>query len=314
MLNPIIQFIFTAGGGWLEQAVNQLLEELARSKNTSFDSTWEIQNAASATTSAVTAINTTVHFNSRTNIGFDVVIHEMPFGWLQSPQEVDVTCDSLLDAVHSPIVTLVPKFVIFMTAPISNNVDNIKSMRLVNHAIYNFSRSYVPLKDGRGVQSVQVLDLGRFSLELVTHNAAMLGMLKESAEDIIQESRNRRGHDYNEHCRQSILMDHLGPALVHRLDCCSKETEMIVANSCGEIPVNFTQAKSCKKSSFSYDGMHWCLKETAGRIDAAIACIIQCSYRDMENNANECEERCNAMYMTVDPIVWNEGVDVLENH
>jgi len=63
--------------------------------------------------------------------------------------------------------------------------------------------------------------------------------------------------------------------------------------------------------------MHWCLKETAGRINAAIACIKQCSYRDVENNAdnaNECEERCNYMYMTVDPIFWNDGVDVLENH
>ena len=49
--------------------------------------------------------------------------------------------------------------------------------------------------------------------------------------------------------------------------------------------------------------MHWCLKETAGRINAAIACIKQCSYRDVENNAdnaNECEERCNYMYMTAD--------------
>jgi hypothetical protein len=264
------------------------------------------------------ATNTTIHSNSQTNIGFDVIIHQIPFGWLQSPQEADVTYDSLLDAAHSTHRYFGAKVVIFMTAPISNNVDNItKSMRLVNHAVYNFSRSYVPRKDGRGIQSVQVLDLGRFSLELVTHNAAALGMLKGSAEDIIQESRNGRGHDYYEQSRQSILMDHLGPALVHRLDCCSKETEMIVVNSCGELPVNFTQTKSCKKSSSSYDGMHWCLKETAGRINAAIACIIQCSYRDMENNAdnaNECEERCNAMYMTVDPIVWNEGVDVLENH
>ena len=138
----------------MEQDVNQLLEELALSKTTTFD-TGEIQNITSATTFAVTAgaTDTTIHSTSQTNISFDVVIHEMPFGWLQSPQEADMTYNSLLDAVHSTHRYFGAKVLIFMTVPISNNVDNTtKSMRLVNHAVYNFSRSFVPRKDGRGVQ------------------------------------------------------------------------------------------------------------------------------------------------------------------
>ena len=58
------------------------------------------------------------------------------------------------------------------------------------------------------------------------------------------------------------------------------------------------------------DGMHWCImKETGGRLNAGLACLIQCSLiidgRDDEKRA--CQRRCNVQYMSLAPVPWENG-------
>ena len=44
----------------------------------------------------------------------------------------------------------------------------------------------------------------------------------------------------------------------------------------------------CKSSSrISADGMHWCMKETGGRLNAALACLLQCSLKDGESTNDD---------------------------
>ena len=55
--------------------------------------------------------------------------------------------------------------------------------------------------------------------------------------------------------------------------------------------------------------MHWCMKETGGRLNAGLACLIQCSLiidgRDDEKRA--CQRRCNVQYMSLAPVPWENG-------
>jgi hypothetical protein len=66
----------------------------------------------------------------------------------------------------------------------------------------------------------------------------------------------------------------------------------------------------------SIDGMHWCMESLGGRIMAATACLLQCSFiaigssdkNDIDNGnvtkmktkqaQLECEQRCNEEFMS----------------
>ena len=71
-----------------------------------------------------------------------------------------------------------------------------------------------------------------------------------------------------------------------------------------------------KKSCITADGQHWCAKVTGGRINAALACLLRCSFVEVEEEdgnieeMKECEWRCNKQYMSLAPVRWEDAEEI----
>jgi len=88
-----------------------------------------------------------------------------------------------------------------------------------------------------------------------------------------------------------------------------------IGQSCGD-------ANCTIQSSITYDGQHWCMSQFAGRLNAGVACLARCSLPS--NNGGEelpteskamrsCERSCNAQYMSLVPIRWENGQETTVN-
>ena len=58
--------------------------------------------------------------------------------------------------------------------------------------------------------------------------------------------------------------------------------------------------------------MHWCTQATGGRLNAALACLLRCSFRtDYDDSAademKDCKWRCNKQYMSLAPVLWDDA-------
>lgn len=61
--------------------------------------------------------------------------------------------------------------------------------------------------------------------------------------------------------------------------------------------------------------------DTRGTISTGLACLLQCSLMKdtilvggQDNALNVCERRCNARYMTLDPVTWQIGKEFNVNN
>jgi len=88
-----------------------------------------------------------------------------------------------------------------------------------------------------------------------------------------------------------------------------------IGHTCGD-------AKCAKWSVITSDGIHWCMDILGGRLNAALACLLRCSLRDIEefDDIVVCEKRCNQQYMSLNEISWDDAQQVnveltgYENH
>jgi hypothetical protein len=91
-----------------------------------------------------------------------------------------------------------------------------------------------------------------------------------------------------------------------------------IGHSCGD--------KNCTiQSTITLDGQHWCMDVSAGRLNAGLACLVQCSLlssyddgelqqRTMDSKTMiDCERSCNAQYMSLDPVRWENGQETVIN-
>ena len=58
--------------------------------------------------------------------------------------------------------------------------------------------------------------------------------------------------------------------------------------------------------------MHWCTQATGGRLNAALACLLRCSFgTDYDDSAademKDCKWRCNKQYMSLAPVLWDDA-------
>jgi len=268
---------------------------------------------------------------------FDVVIHQIPFGWFHKPSNVSVTYESLHEAIELSRRHFGAKIIVLQTVPIGNNVIDIPTeMDAINNVIFNYSDTFDyntnnnydydgTSQNGnngaalRPLEAVLVMDIASLSVELFKHNAASLGLINISSTDLdgVDVSIDAQGdYDY------SRIKKQLNPLLKYRTGCCHRFFPQIIGFTCAEVVANMT--KYCTRTKYSMDGHHWCLKEVGGRIHGATACLLKCasefssSFVGTSASASSpggnkelksCESRCNRQYMSLKPIPFdNSGI------
>lgn len=232
----------TPGGGWMSADVKSLNEALAHSHN-------------KISTSLSGHENEEIR-DTREKGNFDVAVFQFPFGWMEKPVADLFTFDALMDAINTCHAQFGAKTVILQTVGMQNNVIDLKSeIVAIYRAIYTFSNTYEPPKDGSGVQKIIVMDVAWLSLSLFAHNAVGLNMVDGSTLQLL----NKRDADSAEK-----LADRLNPLLSSRMDCCNKDYQQVVGFSCAEDVDEPQNTKYCKMNTYSLDGMHWCMVSSFG--------------------------------------------------
>ncbi len=297
------------GGGWMEYDVRKIKRALAAVSRTQVaeepSSFCDIQEATATRRSI--PVQPASEFED-TGVGcpeenFDVVVHEFPFSWMKKPITDWFTYEKIDEAVQLSGQQFGAKVVIVQTTPVQNNVvDMVSELKAVNDAIFNYSSTYDSnlIKENNDesgkdvkevVETVLVMDLAKFSYELFTQNAVSLGLMTYDTE-AIQEAFG-----------DNSITELLNPLITRRTKCCNQEFPQIIGYTCAEVSSQNSDPEDCIKTRYSRDGMHWCMDEVGGRINAALACLLKCV--DQENKSRDlrsCEKRCNDQYMSLNPI------------
>jgi len=281
--NNKFQLAPVPGGGWMQEHVNMLKEAMFNSTLT--------RTPRSIGTQTLKSGNKRIKGDAHSS-DFDAIILQFPYGefcnailhglnlsilflahsnsflsfvfvfsgWLERPKEQKFNSVSLQEAVITSHRVFGAKTVIMQTVPMQSNFENLyQEFVNVNKAIADFVNAYIPPEDGSGVQSVILMDLSIFSMNLFVHNAVGLNMVPATALNVLKEPISVRE-------KELLLVNYLNATLEKRLNCCHPEYKEVVAFSCGAPVADPNSTKYCQRNIFSFDGMHWCMVSFAIRI------------------------------------------------
>ena len=284
-----------AGGGWLMDDVTNLKRALYMTKSsketgklTNMTCTYREGLTTTNTTSSIVIDSTTCQEDS-----FDTVVLQIPFGWLKKPATNEIHYDSIHEAVQLSHKLFGAKAVIIQTIPVNNNViDMVEELDAINNAIFNYSNSYnyTMLAHNQNydmVEQVVVMDMAKFSYELFAHNAAGLKMINYNNKEIDEFIANGR------------LSTILNPLISKRTKCCNTDYGQIIAFACSRVR-EARKPKKCWNTLYSLDGMHWCMDKVGGKINGAVACLVQCLENKWKfGKLKDCENVCNHNFMSM---------------
>ena len=216
----------------------------------------------------------------------DVMVFHMPSGHIQIE---DVTEAALAEIVAVASELFECSAVIFVNFAwySSGALDDERKILLEqrNEVVRTFARDYAKTENSTtSVRDVEFLDFATYSKFLIEANGAGLG---------------------------------IPPNKTYSLRLAESRFKHVVAFACGEI--SLPVGKFCRPNMFSADRMHWCPETVHGRLTAGQACILGCIYNNRRDNdgdfqemleqrqkVRQCSERCNAQFMSLDPIRFNE--------
>ena len=145
-------------------------------------------------------------------------------------------------------------------------------------------------------RQIFIMDIFAYSITLFLHQSMEIGLISR---DFGNELRNKMDNaaDYDEYLNLTMSLseayNHTSPfrtgqGILHRKDG------------------HFCADKNCKTASIvTEDGMHWCIDEMGERMNAGIACLIECGLKEGERNVMSkrlCERTCNERYMNISPV------------
>jgi len=272
----------------------------------------EIEDQVNATRNA-----TTVNSYGCKEKNFDIVVHQLPLEWevltkAHPSLNASLTWEGLDETVRLSFDYLGASTIILQTSPIQNNVKNLKNLVLVNKRIWDYARGFNAntynatenfLNSSLGntevpKRKVLVMDLFAYSTFMFLQNSIEIGLISKEKGESLKTSLNQ-ATNADAFLNLTMELDHDG---VFNRTIKVGKIHRHVGQYCGDI--------DCRKQSMiSTDGMHFCLRETGGRINAGLACLVQCSINDEEGikrKLRECEKRCNSNYMSLIPIPWEE--------
>mmetsp|Transcript_5642 Transcript_5642/g.9925 ORF Transcript_5642/g.9925 Transcript_5642/m.9925 type:complete len:163 (+) Transcript_5642:93-581(+) len=145
------------------------------------------------------------------------------------------------------------------------------------------------------------MDLYSYSVDLFVQNSIEIGIITKNKGEELQ---SKLSNSVNPHEFLNLTMG-LSEAFNHTMPIRGqRQIERKIGHTCGDVNCN-------TKSMISYDGMHWCMRETGGRLNAGLACLIQCSLMNNDETRDDvvrlCERKCNARFMSLVPLSWEEN-------
>jgi len=202
---------------------------------------------------------------------------------------------------------------ILQTIPISMSLPNVSTAITTNENIWKYAkkfngesinreetetRSQSTMKSSQ--KKILVMDVFSYSVAIFLENTIANGMIpvwfgRTLIRDLSQAD------DYQTYLNltkkiDKILKSHHGGELSGEI---FKNGYVCADNTCETY------------SRISYDGLHWCMKETSGRMNAGLACLIKCSLKELqEEDFYDCERYCNRQYMSLKPLSWEDAVKV----
>lgn len=233
--------------------------------------------------------------------------------------------------------------VILQTVPINNNAQTMTELVNVNQRIWKFAKDFelnqtktsqIRVDDPGSNSSTPaqrikrrliVMDMYSYSIFMFLRNSIEIGLIDRRKGDMIQAELLDAGDPFRflnltESSLQGLfdqkrpLRRYWGRGNKVKKD--GRFIDMKVGHTCGDI--NCTT-----QSSITREGTHWCMGETAGRINAGLACLVHCSLSDDGHHDDsefkfrlrnatisrlrDCEKRCNDKYMTLVPIPWENA-------
>jgi len=213
----------------------------------------------------------------KTVSSFDAMIMRIPHGWIGLEE---ITAKSLNESVYLAHELFGVKTIVMISLPLVNNVQTLDQYLILqekNNMIRLFSQNWP--KGNGGVDWILTLEFGRFIDLLIAWNGKIMGM-----NTTLPPSEWLFAYTC---CTHGWLRRHI--ALV-----CSD----FVPNNSSE----------CIQNMISLDGMHWCMESIAGRLNAALACLLSCVYDYSgeepidASHVRACERNCNDDYMSLKPV------------
>ena len=214
------------------------------------------------------------------NIAYDVLVHRVnhPFLSAASPRGLQ---DSLVQATYYLNATVI----IFVTAHVSNNVQTVEewdNVRRLNTVFREFAKDYNSRNETQTpneVRHVLIADVERYGEELYRYNAMKLGYNSTDDAEILADKIKTRF--------KRIYPLKIGMG-------CSERVE--------------PGSRHCIQNSLFNDGMHLCMNRIGFRIEAALACLIDCAYNgdSTSKNISRCEQACNDRFLSMRPIPDDE--------
>ena len=205
---------------------------------------------------------------------------------MNHPWLLQVSSEDLQDILNQATYYLNATVVIFVTAHVNNNVKTVEdwdNLRRINTVFQEFAKDYNSRNETRTpdeVRHILIADVERYVEELLRYNAMKLGYISTDDARINSDKR--------------IIPEKLDPHEWKIAMCCAGQ---------GKPGIRF-----CVRNNLSNDGIHFCMNRIGFRVEAALACLIDCAYNDNSTNKNMqlCEQACNDQFLSLKPIPDNE--------
>uniref|UniRef100_A0A7S2UQD4 Uncharacterized protein n=2 Tax=Attheya septentrionalis TaxID=420275 RepID=A0A7S2UQD4_9STRA len=316
------------GGGWLTYDIREMKRMVHQWRPVkAIDTAW---GKSTSPCEIETPANNFSHVNGTRNMtssaakvnaysckqkDFDVVVHQLPVEWIENMYfDQSITNDVLDEVVGVSFNYLGASTIILQTIPINNNARSLDELVIVNRRIWDYARAFELNATKRNENStgtttipathrrrILVMDLYSYSVDLFVQNSIEIGIITKNKGEELQ---SKLSNSVNPHEFLNLTMG-LSEAFNHTMPIRGqRQIERKIGHTCGDVNCN-------TKSMISYDGMHWCMRETGGRLNAGLACLIQCSLMNNDETRDDvvrlCERKCNARFMSLVPLSWEEN-------
>lgn len=206
---------------------------------------------------------------------FDAVIYRIPHAWIELSE---ITRDSVRESIELAHELFGVSTVILTTSYIHNNVktaEHLRDLTRTNAMLRDLATKWQ--SDG-GVDTVLVLEFGRWTSQVQEANARAIGMNMSDPLFALQSLGCTFPPSYSPH----------------------------IANVCATLVQNGECDNWCELNRLSRDGLHWCMESISGRFNAGVACLLGCAYNWPEKSLRQCETRCNDRFMSMAPVVMTD--------
>lgn len=216
--------------------------------------------------------------------------------------------DNLNETIRLSFDVFDAETVVLQTIPVMNNLKNIPDVKELNTYIWELAKDFnkanenttAYFQDGRKkIKRILVMDMYAFSIHLFLQNSMQVGLISVEDGNEIQERLNT-ATSYNDFIEESQVLDFImknttAECFDKRKTICKKVGHVCLDSNC-------TIA-----SAITSDGIHYCTGVTGGRMNAGLACLIECRYSSKGSDSQyleKCMFDCNKRYLSIEPIDW----------